>query len=653
MAERFAWIPMSDGARLAATLYLPDRAGPQPAILEALPYRKDDVTAYGTPEYRRLRDEGGFAVCRVDVRGTGSSDGLAVDEYPPQEQRDMCEVIAWLAAQSWCSGRVGMYGTSYSGFNSIQVAMERPPALAAICTIFSTDDRYTDDVHYGGGIRRALDLVDYPLYMVAMNALPPVPRLFGEGWREAWTTRVERLEPWILRWLEEQTDGPYWRHGSLRPNYDAIECATMIVGGWADGYHNMTWRTFERLNCPKRLLIGPWAHTSTETSKPGPRIDLVPEMIRWWDRWLRDERNGVDDEPPITVFVRRSTPPAAYLDEVRGEFRFEPRWPPERARTSVQSLSDARAPGRADAATDAIDVRGDVGATASIWCAGAGPFGQPFDQRPDEVYSLVYEWPPLEDELEILGYPRVKLAFASSEPVAFVSLKLCDVFEDGTSALVSRTAFNLTHRHSHAEPKPLEPGAPQEVIVELDATSWVFEPGHCIRLDVAGADWPNVWPPPGRSRLTIERAGSALVLPVVAGAPPREPTPSLPPPRPEAQAELPGPPPTWRIEHDVVAARKRVVIGQEAATELDVGGHLLEHYWGVAGVSTEDPGDSWVEGRAGYELRWPEATVTSESRLVVHSDRDSFRVELELAVGESGRPRRTRRWRRAIYRRLA
>src|SRR3712207_3543833 len=173
---------MSDGAHLAATLYLPDGARPQPAILEALPYRKDDVTAYGTPEYRRLRDEGGFAVCRVDVRGTGSSDGLAVDEYPPQEQRDMCEVIAWLAAQSWCSGRVGMYGTSYSGFNSIQVAMERPPALAAICTIFSTDDRYTDDVHYGGGIRRALDLVDYPLYMVAMNALPPVPRLFGEGW---------------------------------------------------------------------------------------------------------------------------------------------------------------------------------------------------------------------------------------------------------------------------------------------------------------------------------------------------------------------------------------------------------------------------------------------------------------------------------------
>jgi hypothetical protein len=376
-------------------------------------------------------------------------------------------------------------------------------------------------------------------------------------------------------------------------------------------------------------------------------------MIRWWDRWLRDERNGIDDEPPITVFARRSTRPAGDLDEVRGEFRFEAGWPLERARADVKPLSQAVAVGRGDAPADELDVRGDVGAAASIWCAGVGPFGQPFDQRPDEAYSLVYEWPPLEEELEILGYPRVELTLASSEPVAFVSLKLCDVFEDGTSALVSRTAFNLTHRRSHDDPEPLEPGAPHEVAVELDATSWRFEAGHRVRLDVAGADWPNVWPPPGRSRLTIHRAGSALVLPVVAGPPPLGPTPSLPPPRPGMEEGPPGPAPTWRIEHDVVAAHKRVVIAQESAGDLDVGGRLREHYSGIAGVSTEDPADAWVEGRALYELSWPEATVTSESRLTLCSDRDSFRVELDLEVGEDGAPRWARRWERTVPRRLA
>ena len=212
---------MADGVRLAADLYLPDGAGPFAALLEALPYRKDDLTASYRPEYRRLVAEGRFAVCRVDVRGTGSSEGDATDEYPSSEQRDLAEVIAWLAAQPWSNGRVGMFGTSYSGFNSIQMACERPPALGAICAIYATDDRYTDDVHYMGGALRAVDLVDYCHYMTPMNALPPVPAVFGEGWRDEWRRRVEQMEPWMLTWLRHQRDGSYWRHGSLRPEYDA------------------------------------------------------------------------------------------------------------------------------------------------------------------------------------------------------------------------------------------------------------------------------------------------------------------------------------------------------------------------------------------------------------------------------------------------
>ena len=293
MEHRRVWITMEDGTRLAARLFLPDEL-PAPVILEALPYRMDDLTSSYASEYERLCEEGGFAVCRLDIRGTGSSEGIAIDEYHPQEHADICEVIAWLAAQDWCTGKVGMYGTSWSGFNSIQVAMERPPALHAIVPIYASDDRYTDDVHYMGGVLKAIDLVDWVIYMAACNVLPPVPAVYGDGWREEWLRRIDGTEPWLLRWLEEQADGPYWRHGSLRPRYDRIACPTMIVAGWADGYTNIALRAFEAMTCPRRVIIGPWAHMSTATSIPGPHIDLVPELIRWFSRWLRDEPNGID-----------------------------------------------------------------------------------------------------------------------------------------------------------------------------------------------------------------------------------------------------------------------------------------------------------------------------------------------------------------------
>ncbi|TML72676.1 MAG: CocE/NonD family hydrolase, partial [Actinobacteria bacterium] len=315
MEHRRAWIPLADGTRLAARLWLPATL-PAPALLEALPYRMDDLTASYSSEYERLCREGGLAVARVDLRGTGSSGGVAADEYAPLEQADLAEVIEWLSSQRWCTGRVGMYGTSYSGFNSIQMAVERPAALHAICAIYATDDRYTDDVHYTGGALRALDLLDYVLYMAALVVLPPVPSLVGETWRKEWLQRIEGSEPSLLRWLEEQRDGQYWRHGSLRPAYDRISCPTMLVAGWADGYRNNTFRTFEALRCPKQLLLGPWSHMSPAASLPGPHLDLVPELVRWFRRWLCDEDNGVESDPPIRVFVRRSTRPEPDLAEV-------------------------------------------------------------------------------------------------------------------------------------------------------------------------------------------------------------------------------------------------------------------------------------------------------------------------------------------------
>ena len=656
MARReHAWIPMPDGVRLAATLYLPEGAGPWPAILEALPYRKDDVTASARPEYVRLADAG-YAVCRLDLRGTGSSEGVAEDEYPPQEQADLIRVIEWLATRPWSTGAVGMYGTSYSGFNSIQVAMERPPALRAIVAIYATDDRYADDVHYFGGALKALDLVDYPLFMVAMNALPPVPAVYGPGWREAWERRVRANEPWVLRWLEEQTWGPYWRHGSLREDYGAIEAATMLVAGWADGYRNNSLRTIAALRCPKRLLLGPWSHAATDTSLPGPNIDLVPEMRRWWDRWLKGMDNGVDREPEIAVFVRRPTPPDPFLPEVRGGWRFEPRWPAERLRERALRLAEAWGP--PGGGPDRLRIRGDVGWTAWISCAGHLPYGQPADQRPDEGSSLSYDWGPLEEELEVLGNPRLEVTVASSVPVAYLSAKLCDVFPDGTSALVTRGMLNLAHRRSRERPEPLEPGRAERVSIELEATSWVYEPGHRIRLDLAPADWPNAWPPPAPGELAVHRDDAVLTLPILEGPSPVPRPPTFAPPTRERERvpppDAPGGPLVWRIEHDVVAGETRAVIGHGSVEELEgpEARRVVERSDGVVAVSTDDPGRARCEASYRYLIEFPEATVEAEARERVESDAHTYRVQLELDVREEGELRWRRRWEREIPRRL-
>jgi hypothetical protein len=649
-------IPMRDGVRIAATLHLPAGDGPHPALLEALPYRKDDLTAGYRSEYQRLADGFGYVVCRVDVRGTGSSEGVPVGEYTQAELEDLAEVIAWLAAQPWSNGSVGMYGASWGGFNALQVAMLRPPALKAICSIFASDDRYADDVHYFGGIKKQLDLVDWPVYMEAENALPPVPRVFGEGWREVWEERVTGYVPWHLDWLEHQTYDAFWKHGSLREDYEAIEAATMLVTGWADGYKNIALRGMAAMRCPRRLLAGPWAHADVETSRPGPNIDLVAEMVRWFDRWVKGADNGVDREPPIVVFMRRPTPPAADLETYRGEWRFEPGWPLERSRELVLPLAEAAA-NRPGGGPDELEVRADVGWTAWLNCAGAMPWGQPQDQRPDEAFSLVYDFEPVSEELELLGHPRVRARVRSTAPVAFLSAKLCDVHPDGTSQLVTRGVLNLTHRTSREEPSPLEPGEPYDLELELEVTAWVFEPGHRVRLDLAGTDWPTCFPPPEPLTLTIDREATELVLPVLDGPPPIAETPGLPPPRrPQAAgtsargdelAEL-----VWTVEHDVPGRRTRARIRYGGRSEAEADVPAIEQWVeGEVGVALETHA-AWVEARSTYEIAFPEATVASEVRSRIVADAEAYRLHLQIDTAEDGEPRWSRVFDRRIPRRL-
>jgi len=636
------FVTMRDAVRLAATLYLPAVPEPWPALIEALPYRKDDLTAHYRPEYHRFADEFGYLVCRVDVRGTGSSEGTSTGEYTREELQDLAEVIGWLAGRPWSNGNVGMYGTSWSGFNALQTAMLRPPALKAICSIFASDDRYADDVHYFGGALKQLDFTDYPNVMAAANVLPPVPRVFGDGWREAWDRRLETYRPWLLDWLEHQTYDAFWKHGSLREDYASIEAATMLVTGWADGYTNIALRGMRELRCPRRLLAGPWAHVDVETSTPGPAIDLVPEMVRWWDRWLRGVDNGVDRDPPITVFVRRPTRPAADLAAYRGEWRFEPGWPLERSRGSRLELADAE-PTPSREGVDRLEVRGDVGWTAWISCAGEPPWGQPIDQRPDEAFSLVYDFGPQAEELEVLGHPVLHARVSSTAPVAYLSAKLCDVHPDGTSQLVTRGLLNLTHRASRETPIPLEPGSFTDIAFELEVTSWVFEPGHRVRLDLAGTDWPNAWPPPGRVTLSVDRAASAIVLPVLDGPSPISQRPQLPTPRRPQKWNADGV--TWAVEHDVPRRQTRARVAYGSRSDADeVAPDMTDRVDAEVGVSIDDPGHAWVDATSRMTLDWPEVAVSATAHTRIDSDADAYHLRLDVETTEDGTVRWSRRF---------
>lgn len=638
-------IEMDDGARIALSLHFPDEHPPPwPVILEAQPYRKDDFSD-STAIYRRLADEGGLAVCRADVRGTGSSEGVAEDEYSDREWVDHETTIAWLAEQEWSNGNVGMWGTSYSGFNALQMAVRQPPALKAIIPIFATDRRYTDDVHYGGGARRGIDILDYPTYMVAFNALPPVPFAYGEGWREEWRRRIEANEPWVLHWLEHQNEDAYWRRGSSIDAYDRIEAATLVIAGHADGYRNMAFRAFERLRGPKQILFGPWAHWSPRVSMPGPRIDHVPVMIAWWDRWLREDPS-IDTGSAIAIYVRRWTEPEPDADTYAGEWRSEPAWPPARLVEDRRPLATA-AREAAPRSDDELRIRGDVGVTGSIWCAGLPPFGLPWDQRPDEAFSLVYDW-PVGAEIEIMGHPRVELTVSSSTPVAYVSAKLCDVAPDGTSALVTRGILNLTHRESHEHPEALQTGEPVRATIELDATAYEFEPGHRIRLDLAPSDFPSSWPPPRAGTIVVDRAASTLVLPTLEG-PPVAPTPEFAPGAVEGKAPDRV---RWEIHEDVLA--------RERAVEIDHGGvrgrvgitETTDRYHGEIRVRWDDPGHCTATAGAELELAWPEATVRAESRTILRSDPESWNLAIELQVYDGDELIAERRWERTTPRDL-
>src|SRR6266567_272314 len=395
-----AWIPMPDGVRLAANLFLPDGAGPAerfPAVLEYLPYRKDDGLFERDWDLYSYLVPRGFVGAKVDIRGTGRSEGVLPDrEYSEQEQADGEVVIAWLAEQAWSNGNVGMWGVSWGGFNSIQMAMREPPppALRAILAVDATDDLFHDDVHYIDGM---MHVDEYDVMIDLDGARSGAPGFPLD--EETLAARFDR-PPWKLLWLRHQRDGHFWRRGSLRPDYARLRVPAFLIGGYLDGYRDSVPRMLHHVPAPVRAIVGPWNHTFPHAASPGPEIEWRHEAVRWWSWWLRGEDTGIMDEPPFAVFVRRCHPPRTGLDEVPGEWRWEDGWPLERGRDETLTLRDDHSlgPEAGPASSHRSAYVPSAGAeTGLVWWGELVP-----DQGAADWACLVYDSAPLEDDVEIL-----------------------------------------------------------------------------------------------------------------------------------------------------------------------------------------------------------------------------------------------------------
>ncbi|MDT7728806.1 MAG: uncharacterized protein QOI21_5382 [Actinomycetota bacterium] len=654
------WIPMSDGTRLAAKIWRPVTADdqPVPGILEYIPYRKRDLTAERDSLHHPYLAGHGYACVRVDLRGTGESGGVLVDEYLEQEHADAEEVLEWIAAQPWCTGRTGMMGISWGGFNSLQVAARKPPSLDAIVISSFTDDRYSDDMHYMGGALLSDNIAEAST-MFAYSTLPPDPALVGDRWRDMWLERLENCSLWAEKWLTHQRRDDYWRRASVCENYSDIQVPVLASSGWADGYSNAVTRLLGNLDVPRKGLIGPWSHKYPHLGSPGPAIGYLQEVVRWWDHWLKGVENGVMDGPMLYTWMQESVPPFTAYEDRPGRWVGEPSWPSPHIHPSEHLLTRHRIarPGE-PVAQDRMAVESplSVGQFAGKWASYNAPPDLPYDQREEDGGSLVFDTDELTERCEILGAPTLRLEISADKPTAMIAARLSDVAPDGRATRVTYGLLNLTHRDGHENPETLVPGRRYEVALQLNSMAQAFPPGHRIRLSLSTSYWPLAWPPPEPVRLTVHTGTSSLTLPVRPIAEPDE-LPASPFAEPEATEPIPTTRLTpgeqrWTVCRDLINYRSALEIVKNAGLlrfddlDLDVDRNVYERYsW------TADDFCS-VTGETSWSMQFSRGdwTARTETKTTVTCTTTDFVVDAQLDAYEGARRSFSRNWHKRIPR---
>ncbi len=655
------FVPLSSGERLAARLWLPDAAGGArvPAILDFFIYRKSDFTcARDSTHYEYLACHG-YGCVKVDCRGTGDSDGLLTDQFARQHVDDMLETLRWIAAQPWCDGRVGMMGLSWPGHAALMAAARRPPELKALVPMDAADDRYLN--RFQGGCLLLYTAIWGPA-MASMSARPPRPVAVGDRWREMWRERVEGTPQYLATWLAHPWSDDYWAEGSMADAYGQIACPVYYMVGWSDpGYAITTPRLLARMTAPSRALAGPWGHRFPHYALPGPGIDGLGEIRRWFDQCLKGIETGIHDEPKLRAYMFRSAPPDPAARELPGRWVAEPDWPAGPMRRF------AFAPGRLGGAGEA----GEVSVRTPLTHGFASGEWMPWyptgvsaelsgDQRVDDAVSAVFDGAPLDQPLALLGTPELELDLAADAPEAQLVVRLCDVAPDGVSRRITFALLDLRHRDGDAAPAPIVPGQRMKFRLPLYPTGWEMAAGHRLRIAVATSYWPVIWPSRQRATLTLFTEGCALHLPERQARPEDASARDLG--RPAAARGVPtealAPPrSSRRLIQDVATGETVLEIEDDGGRTL-----IKDRDIEVASASTrrfairpEDPLSPRVDTTWRWEVREGDWHTVTEVDATITADAEQFHVRTRIRTFEldwhrNAAPAFAREWTESVAR---
>ena len=647
---REVMIPMPDGIQLAADLYMPADipAGEHlPVLLEYTPYRKNDSRGSKYRMYTYFVKRG-YVVARVDIRGTGNSQGRTIPyEYSEIELSDGDAVIAWLAKQDWSNGNVGMFGISWGGFNSIQMAVRKPPALKAFVALMATEDLYQEDVHYMDGI---IHIDSWMMSHDLSNAMPGAPEFRLD---EDWLRNRFEVEPSIFTYMREQRDGSFWDRASARDKYEQIQIPGYYIGGWYDGYRDSPPRMLEHVKAPVKAMIGPWDHYYPHNAWPAPQVEWRHEAVRWFDQWLKGNDTGILDEPRFAVYVRDWHPPGPGVDEIPGHWRWEEGWPIERSvtKTFYAGQDHGLFSSPSAQATHSLKYKPSVG------LAGGGPvmwWGNiPPDQQSMDDYSLIYDSQPLGSPLEILGMPRAILKVSADVSRANWVVRICDVAPDGSVTQVGGAAFNGTHRKSAREPEDLIPGKVFPLEIKMHFSSWVFPKGHRIRFAINNAQWPMLWPTPYQMTTTLAiggMKGARVELPVVPPA-------DRPVPKFKLPEEGPSLPDYASVDSGNVSGYAEIKSIQRdeqsgAAFGIATNATSFRYPWGLEHfeerlehrTSDLNPAETSVTGIYAVAIDLKDRTIRMEQNVVFKSDLKNFHMNFIRRFKVNGKTVHEKQW---------
>ncbi len=652
------WIPLADGRKLSARIWMPnsDDKAPVPAILEYLPYRKRDGTAPRDESTYPAFAKAGYAGVRVDISGTGESDGDFDDEYSERELSDGCEVIEWIARQSWCSGNIGMMGISWGGFNSLQVAALQPPALKAIISIGSTVDRYNDDIHYKNGGLLSSNF-NWSSVMLCYASRPPDPVLVGDRWKEMWLHRLN-TQPFPLEiWLDHQRKDDYWKHGSIGENYDAVKIPALVISGWADGYINAPPAAAANLSKNCKAINGPWIHKYPHFAWPKPRMDFLGEAIRWWDRWLKDIDNDVEALPTYRAYISENVKPLLRREEEAGRWVAENSWPFENIQPRQFYLATSNQLLDMPGTKHEISLRSplDCGTACGEIFTLKPESEMPGDQGLDDAVSLIFDTDELDQPIEILGRPKLCLNISVDKPLANIIVRLNDIHPDGIVNRVSWGVLNLAHRDGNENPQPMTPGITEAVEIELNECGYRFLPGHKIRVALSTNYWPMILPPPEivTAKITLG-SNTSFSLPVRPGDDRIEIA------EPENANPLPvynnhSPPETRRwVERDLqTGVTHYQLIDDTGEDEMPDHGLRTRHYhhecWSI---KTNDPLSCHATSQYICWMNRDDWSIRTESDSSYSCDSENFYIKATVTAYESDIQVNQRHWKKTIKRDL-